>query len=145
MIVHPDMRDAVPETAVAIVVGRSPGRLVTVAALFHPLPPAVPGIHPSAVVAATARIDPSAEIGPLAVIGENVVIGARGRIGPLALIGDGVVIGREVRIGPHASRLPCADRRPGLYLPGRPDRTGWVRLRYHARTGSTPCRSLDAW
>ncbi len=47
-----------------------------VAALFHPLPPPVPGIHPSAVVAASARIDPTAEIGPLAVIGENVVIGA---------------------------------------------------------------------
>ena len=40
-----------------------------VAALFHPLPPLSPGVHPSAVVAPDAVIDPSAEIGPLAVIG----------------------------------------------------------------------------
>jgi UDP-3-O-[3-hydroxymyristoyl] glucosamine N-acyltransferase len=103
VIVHHDMRDAVPETAVAIVVDDPLVAWSRVAALFHPLAPVVPGIHPSAVVAPTARIDPSAEIGPLVVIGENVVIGARGRIGPLAVIGDGVVIGREVRIGPHAS------------------------------------------
>jgi UDP-3-O-[3-hydroxymyristoyl] glucosamine N-acyltransferase len=97
------MRDSVPETAVAIVADDPMAAWAKVAALFHPRPPAVPGIHPSAVVAATARIDPTAEIGPLAVIGENAVIGARGRIGACAFIGDGVVIGREVRVGPHAS------------------------------------------
>jgi UDP-3-O-[3-hydroxymyristoyl] glucosamine N-acyltransferase len=74
-----------------------------VAALFHPRPPVNPGIHPTAVIAASAEIDPTAEIGPLAVIGENVTIGARGRIGPLVVIGDGVEIGRDARIGPHAS------------------------------------------
>src|SRR5215217_6917418 len=49
------------------------------AALFQPMPPVTPGIHPSAVVAATARIDPTAEIGPLTVIGDNAVVGARSR------------------------------------------------------------------
>jgi len=103
VIVHPDMKDRVPETTVAIV---APDPLVAwskVAALFHPLPPVMPGIHPSAVVAASARIDPTAQIGPLAVIGENVTIGPRGRIGAMVVIGDGVEIGRDVRIGPHAS------------------------------------------
>nr|WP_294554610.1 UDP-3-O-(3-hydroxymyristoyl)glucosamine N-acyltransferase [uncultured Rhodopila sp.] len=103
VIVHPDLRDAVPETAVAIVADNPLVAWSKVAALFHPLPPPVAGVHPSAVVAATAHVDPTAEIGPLAVIGENAVIGARGRIGPLAVVGDGVVIGREVRIGAHAS------------------------------------------
>lgn len=103
VIVHPDMRDKVPETAVAIV---APDPLVAwarVAALFHPQPPAVPGIHPTAIIAATARIDPTAEIGPLVVIGENVTVGPRGRLGPLVVVGDGVEIGRDVRIGAHAS------------------------------------------
>jgi UDP-3-O-[3-hydroxymyristoyl] glucosamine N-acyltransferase len=103
VIVHPDMRNAVPDTAVAIVSDDPLVAWSKVAALFHPLPPPAGGIHPSAVVAYTARIDPTAEIGPLAVIGENAVIGARGRVGPLAVIGAGVVIGREVRIGSHAS------------------------------------------
>ncbi|PPQ27282.1 UDP-3-O-(3-hydroxymyristoyl)glucosamine N-acyltransferase [Rhodopila globiformis] len=103
VIVHPDMQDKVPGTAVAIVAADPLVAWAKVAALFHPLPPVKAGIHPSAVVAASARIDPTAEVGPLAVIGENVVIGARVRIGPLAVIGDGVVLGRDVRVGPHAS------------------------------------------
>lgn len=103
VIVHPDMASKVPATAVPIVCADPLVAWAKVAALFHPQPPAVPGIHPSAVVAASARIDPSAEIGALAVIGEHVRIGQRGRIGALAVIGDGVVIGRDVRIGSHAS------------------------------------------
>ena len=103
VIVHPDMQGQVPDSAVAIVVPDPMVAWARVAALFHPPAPAKPGIHPSAVVAASAVIDPTTEIGPLAVIGENVTIGPRGRIGALAVIGDGVRIGRDVRIGPHAS------------------------------------------
>ncbi|WP_428484031.1 UDP-3-O-(3-hydroxymyristoyl)glucosamine N-acyltransferase [Rhodopila sp.] len=103
VIVHPDMKDCVPETAVAIVAADPLVGWTKVAALFHPAPPVTPGIHPSAIVAATAQIHASVEIGPLAVIGENVVIGPRGRVGALAVIGPGVVIGVDVRIGPHAT------------------------------------------
>jgi UDP-3-O-[3-hydroxymyristoyl] glucosamine N-acyltransferase len=103
VIVHPDMADKVPDTAVAIVASDPLVAWSKVAALFHPMPPVTPGIHPSAVVAATARIDPTAEIGPLTVIGDNAVVGARSRIGAMVVIGDGVILGREVRIGPHAS------------------------------------------
>jgi UDP-3-O-[3-hydroxymyristoyl] glucosamine N-acyltransferase len=103
VIVHPDMQDKVPESAVAIVAADPLVAWARVATLFHPLPPVSPGIHPSSVIASSARIDPTAEIGPLAVIGENVTIGARGRVGALAVIGNGVEIGRDVRIGPHAS------------------------------------------
>jgi UDP-3-O-[3-hydroxymyristoyl] glucosamine N-acyltransferase len=103
VIVHPDMCDKVPEGTVAIVAADPLASWARVAALFHPMPPVHPGIHNSAVVAASARIDPTAEVGPLAVIGENVVIGPRGRVGALVVIGDGVEIGRDVRIGPHAS------------------------------------------
>jgi UDP-3-O-[3-hydroxymyristoyl] glucosamine N-acyltransferase len=103
VIVHPDMQTVVPETAVAIVADDPLVAWAKVAALFHPLPPAVPGVHPAAVVAASARIDPTAEIGPLAVIGENVAIGPRCRIAALASVGDGVEIGRDARISTHAS------------------------------------------
>lgn len=103
VIVHPDMQGQVPDATVAILADDPLVAWSRVAALFHPLPPAKPGIHPSAVVAASARIDPSTEIGPLAVIGENVTIGPRGRVGAMVVIGDGVEIGRDVRIGPHAS------------------------------------------
>ena len=103
VIVHADMRDRVPASSVAIVADDPQVAWARVAALFHPLPPVAPGIHPSAVVAASAQIDPSAQIGPLAVIGEDAVIGPRCHIGPLVIVGDGVELGRDVRIGPHAS------------------------------------------
>ncbi|WP_158926341.1 UDP-3-O-(3-hydroxymyristoyl)glucosamine N-acyltransferase [Acidisphaera sp. S103] len=103
VVVHPDMQDQVPETTVAIVVSDPLVAWSRVAALFHPQPPVKPGIHPSAVVAASAKIDPTTEIGPLAVIGDNVTIGPRGRIGAMVVIDDGVQVGRDVRIGPHAS------------------------------------------
>jgi UDP-3-O-[3-hydroxymyristoyl] glucosamine N-acyltransferase len=74
-----------------------------VAALFYPLPPIAPGVHPSAVVAPRAKLASSAEIGPLAVIGANAEIGERCRIGPLAVIGEGVVLGTDCRIGAHVS------------------------------------------
>lgn len=103
VIVHPDMVGRVPATAVPIVTDEPYAAWAKVAALFHPLPPVRPGIHPAAVVDPAARIDPSAAVGPLAVIGASAEIGPRCRIGPLAVIGDGVVMGPDCRIGPHAS------------------------------------------
>ncbi len=63
----------------------------------------VAGVHPSAVVDATARVDPTAEIGPLAVIGARAKIGPFCRIGPGAVIGDRVQMGPHCRVGAHAS------------------------------------------
>jgi UDP-3-O-[3-hydroxymyristoyl] glucosamine N-acyltransferase len=103
VIVHPDMADRVPPTAVAIVTAEPYAAWARVAALFHPLPPVRPGAHPSAVIAPDSAIDPSAEIGPLAVVGARAEIGPRTCIGPGAIIGDGVVIGADCRIGSHAS------------------------------------------
>ena len=103
VIVHPDLADKVPASAVAILSTEVYAAWARVATLFHPLPPAVPGVHPTAVIGVDARIDPSAEIGPLAVIGDRAVIGARTRIAPLAVIGAGVEIGGDCRIGSHAS------------------------------------------
>jgi UDP-3-O-[3-hydroxymyristoyl] glucosamine N-acyltransferase len=103
VIVHPEMRDCVPETTVAISVSDPLVAWIRVAALFHPLPPVSPGVHASAIIAVSAKIDPTTEVGPLAVIGENVIIGPHGRIGAMAVIGDGVEIGRDVRIGSHVS------------------------------------------
>lgn len=99
VIVHPDMAARVPATAVAIVTTEPYVAWARVAALFHPLPPPQPGVHPSAVVAAGASIDPSTEVGPLSIVGAGATIGPRCRIGPAAVIGDGVVIGAECRIG----------------------------------------------
>jgi UDP-3-O-[3-hydroxymyristoyl] glucosamine N-acyltransferase len=103
VIVHPDMAARVPNGTAAIVTPEPYVAWAKVAALFHPVAPVQPGVHPTAVIGAGAAIDPSAEIGPLAVIGEGAEIGPRCRIGALAVIGPGVVLGPDCRIGPHAS------------------------------------------
>jgi UDP-3-O-[3-hydroxymyristoyl] glucosamine N-acyltransferase len=103
VIVHPDMQDLVPATTVPIVMTEPSVGWARVAALFHPVRPATSGIHPSAIVAEGALVDPTAEVGPLCVIEAGAEIGPGCRIGPCAVIGSGVVIGRDCRIGAHAS------------------------------------------
>ena len=75
VIVHPDMRERVPTTTVAIITREPYAGWARVAALFHPMPPASPGIHPSAVVDENAFVDSSSEIGQLAVIESGAQIG----------------------------------------------------------------------
>jgi UDP-3-O-[3-hydroxymyristoyl] glucosamine N-acyltransferase len=103
VIVHPDMAARVPRTAVAIVTSEPYAAWARVAALFYPVPPLSPGIHPSAIVADGALVDPTAEIGPLAVIETGAEIGPGCRIGPCAVIGSAVKVGRDCRIGAHVS------------------------------------------
>ena len=103
VILHPDMQSRLPSTAAAIITMEPYAAWARVAALFHPTAPVTPGVHPSAIVAEGASVDPTAEIGPLAVIERDAEIGQRCRIGPQALIGRGVVIGPDCRIGAHAS------------------------------------------
>jgi UDP-3-O-[3-hydroxymyristoyl] glucosamine N-acyltransferase len=103
VIVHPDMQEWVPAATVSILTTEPHVGWAHVAALFHPVPPVAPGIHPSATVAEGAVVDPSTEVGPMCVIEAGAEIGPGCRIGPCAVIGSGVVIGRDCRIGAHAS------------------------------------------
>lgn len=103
VLVDPDLADRVPASAVPILTTEVYAAWARVATLFHPPPPITPGVHPSAVIGAGARIDPGAEIGPLTVIGDGAVIGRRSRIGPLAVVGANVTIGADCRVGSHAS------------------------------------------
>lgn len=59
-------------------------------------PPA--GIHPSAVVARSARVAEDASIGPLAVIGEGCEIGSGAVIGACCVLGENVRIGADTRL-----------------------------------------------
>ena len=103
VIVHPDTAGLVPPGCAALLTTDPYAAWARVAGLFHPPPPARPGVHPSAVVDPLARVDPSAEVGPLAVVGPGAVIGPGCRIGAGAVVGEAVVLGPDCRIGAHAS------------------------------------------
>jgi len=63
--------------------------------LFYRPPRPAEGVHPSAVVAATAVVGPGASVGPFAVVGEGVRIGARAVLHPHVVIYDGAEIGDD--------------------------------------------------
>jgi UDP-3-O-[3-hydroxymyristoyl] glucosamine N-acyltransferase len=117
VILAPEDRDLCP---VAAIVSADPYLTYARAArLLHPPGEWVPGRHPSAVISAAARIDPSAHIGPAVVVEDGT------EIGPRVYLGPGCVIGADCRVG-EGSRLVarvtlCAGTRVGkraLIQPG---------------------------
>ena len=74
--------------------------------LFFPPAPESPGRHPTAVIADSAQIDPTAHIGPNCVVGDNVRLGAR-----CALLGGNhvrknCVLGDDVTLHPNVVLYP---------------------------------------
>lgn len=63
----------------------------------------VSNIHPTALVADGARLDPSVRVGPYAVIGPNVAIGAGTTVGAHCVIEGHTTIGQDNRIFQFAS------------------------------------------
>jgi UDP-3-O-[3-hydroxymyristoyl] glucosamine N-acyltransferase len=61
--------------------------------LFHPAPTFAPGIHPTAVIAQSAKIGAGSHIGPYCFIDENVTLG------PRAVLHSHVTIYRDAQIG----------------------------------------------
>jgi UDP-3-O-[3-hydroxymyristoyl] glucosamine N-acyltransferase len=102
--------------------------------LLHPAPPRPsPGVHPTAVVATSARLGPGTWVGPHVVVGERVVIGRDAVLHAGVTIYDGVQVGdgftahagvvvrEDVRIGDrvvlHAGAIVGSDGFGYLPLP----------------------------
>ncbi|MFN0067889.1 MAG: UDP-3-O-(3-hydroxymyristoyl)glucosamine N-acyltransferase [Limisphaerales bacterium] len=68
--------------------------------LFFPPDEFEPGIHPGAVVAPSAQVDPTAHVGAGCVIGERVRLGAR------AVLMGGNHVGRDCRLGDDLRLFP---------------------------------------
>ena len=71
--------------------------------IFHPPKEYSPGIHATAVIAESARVDPSAHIGPNVVIEESVTVGKRSAVLATAFVGEEVQIGDECLIYPNVT------------------------------------------
>jgi UDP-3-O-[3-hydroxymyristoyl] glucosamine N-acyltransferase len=110
-----------------------------IAALLHPAPPLSPGVHPTAIVAASARIDPSAEVGPYCAIGAHVTIGARAFLGPHCNLNERVSLGDDVRLTARATLGPGVRigarsvLQPGVVIGAdgfgfAPEKGGWLKV-----------------
>jgi UDP-3-O-[3-hydroxymyristoyl] glucosamine N-acyltransferase len=85
--------DAGASPAPALLAADPYAAFARIAALFEPPVAVAAGIHPSAVVDATAEVHADAAIGPLA------SIGARSRIAAGAVVGPGCVVGEDCVVG----------------------------------------------
>lgn len=72
-------------------------------AVFFPDPKFAAGVHATAVVAASAKIDGTAHVGPYCVIGERVSIGPRTVLQAGDFVGDDSVLGEDVNLFPNVT------------------------------------------
>jgi len=92
-----------------VIVEQPMDALVSILARFH-RPAARPGgIHPTAVVAASARVGEGVTLEPYAVVEAGAELGAGCWIGAHAVVGAGSVLGRDVRLYAHAVVYPGAE------------------------------------
>ena len=78
--------------------------------LFFPPRQFEPGVHPSAVIAASARIEASAHVGPLCSVGE------RAQAGPGVVLEAGVHVGADCVLEEGAHLYPNVTLYPGSHL-----------------------------
>jgi UDP-3-O-[3-hydroxymyristoyl] glucosamine N-acyltransferase len=103
VILTPRDRDGCP---VACLVHAEPYlAYARIAAALHPPAAAVPGVHTSAVVAASARVASSAQIDAQAVVGSDCTIADDAIVGAGAVLGANVSVGKGTRIGPRVTVL----------------------------------------
>ena len=110
-----------------------------IAAVLHARPRAPAGVHPSAVVATSARIDPTASVAAQCVIGERVVIGPRAFVGPQSVLEDGVTLAEDVYLSAriilcHGVEIGARTViQPGAVIGGdgfgfAPERGRWIKV-----------------
>ena len=87
----------------SLIVARDPYLyFAQVARLFHPVQAARAGMHPTAVVEASATVPASCEIGAHAYIGADTVLGERCRILAGAVVEHGCTLGDDTVLHPNA-------------------------------------------
>jgi len=74
--------------------------------LFFPEPAFAAGIHPTAIVPASAQVDPTAHIGPYCILGEKVRIGPRSVLQGLNCVGADCLLGEDVNLFPNVTLYP---------------------------------------
>src|ERR1700733_13267307 len=73
------------------------------AAWLLPSPPLRPEIHPTAIVAATARLAPNIRVGPYVVIEDEVEIGTGTAVDAFCFLGRGARVGQDCRLHPRVT------------------------------------------
>jgi len=80
--------------------------LVVLLGRFDPGPPAIEGVHPTAIVDPDAALAPGVGLGPHVVVGRGARVGARTRVGAGTVIGEDAAVGADAYLYPgvHVGR-----------------------------------------
>lgn len=89
-----------------LLVDDPPRALARLLELFHPRRRPEPGIHPTAVVDAEARVDAEAHVGPYAVVGAGSRLAAGVVVEAHAVVGGDCRLGQGCHLHPHAVLYP---------------------------------------
>jgi UDP-3-O-[3-hydroxymyristoyl] glucosamine N-acyltransferase len=106
-------RAAQPGPATRIVVADPHRAMLLVVGRLFPLPPRVPGVHPTAVVERGAVLGSEVALGP------HVVVGAGARLGDRVTVMAGSVVGAGVSIGDDTTLHPGVVLYPGAAVGAR--------------------------
>lgn len=98
VLVNSDFSPSAPVTATLVRVADSYKAFAALLTMYEQSRPVKRGIHPTAVIEASASVGSDVYIGPYVYIGEKVVVGDRSRIYAHSSIGDGTRIGDECLI-----------------------------------------------
>jgi UDP-3-O-[3-hydroxymyristoyl] glucosamine N-acyltransferase len=79
---------------------------IRAAEALHPPRAAQPGIHPTAWVAADARLGPGVSVGPHAVVESGASVGEGTSLGAGVFVGEGVTLGQRCVLYPRATLYP---------------------------------------
>src|SRR5689334_3824199 len=74
--------------------------------LFFPETAFPPGIHPSAVVAPGARVDPTAHVAPHCTVGERAVVGPEAVLEAGTRVGADCIVGEQSHLFPNVVLYP---------------------------------------
>jgi len=107
VIVHPSLRDAVPDTAIAIIDERPHDLFVDLLERLYPLGTRGTAKAQFDASGPSPHLEEGVRLGANVVLGAGVEIGRNSVIGPNTVIGRGVAIGRNAVIGPNVS-IECA-------------------------------------
>lgn len=96
--------DRAPLPGIPAIVVKDPNlAFIEIARQFAESVPGPVGIHPSAVIAPTAKVGNRVAIGALAFVGDGAEIGEGTAIHPLVFVGPAARIGRDCVLYPHVS------------------------------------------
>ncbi len=103
VLVSPDLAELPGTCAARVIVANPHEAMLAILPRLYAAVVREPGVHPTAVIASSARVGVDVRVDAYAVIGDEVVIGDRAWVGSHVVVGHGAHIGADTHLYPHVT------------------------------------------